>query len=73
MLSRRYGPFCVLLVCLLFGASPAHAQSAKGPGLPDLSRSLQELAGKVSPSVVQIFVTGYADPMRAIAQPPAIR
>ena len=28
----------------------------------DLSRSLQELAAKVSPSVVQIFVTGYAAP-----------
>jgi serine protease Do len=30
--------------------------------LADLSRSLQELAAKVSPSVVQIFVTGYPPP-----------
>ena len=52
----------MLLVCLFLGASPAHAQSAKGPGLADLSRSLQELAGKVSPSVVQIFVVGFAAP-----------
>jgi serine protease Do len=32
------------------------------PPLADLSRSLQALAAKVSPSVVQIFVTGYAVP-----------
>jgi serine protease Do len=32
------------------------------PALSDLSRSLQDLATKVSPSVVQIFVTGYAVP-----------
>ena len=32
------------------------------PPLSDLSRSLQDLAAKVSPSVVQIFVTGYAAP-----------
>ncbi len=62
MLMSRSGPVCVLLVCLFLGASPAHAQSAKGPGLADLSRSLQELAGKVSPSVVQIFVVGFAAP-----------
>jgi serine protease Do len=37
-------------------ASPA-AQARTG--LADLSRSLQELADKVSPAVVQIFVTGY--------------
>ena len=30
--------------------------------MSDLSRSLQNLAAKVSPSVVQIFVTGYAAP-----------
>ena len=37
------------------------AQTA-APPLADLSRSLQELSAKVSPSVVQIFVTGYAAP-----------
>jgi serine protease Do len=31
-------------------------------GLTELSQSLQELAERVSPSVVQIFVTGYAEP-----------
>jgi serine protease Do len=50
-----------LLVLLLLApdwtcAAPA-AQAR--PGLADLSRSLQELADKVSPAVVQIFVTGY--------------
>ncbi|HVJ27772.1 MAG TPA: trypsin-like peptidase domain-containing protein, partial [Vicinamibacterales bacterium] len=62
MLSYRLAPICVLSVCLFLGASPAQAQSAKGPGLADLSRSLQDLAAKVSPSVVQIFVVGYAAP-----------
>lgn len=36
------------------------AQSVRTPGLTELSRSLQDLAEKVSPSVVQIFVTAYA-------------
>jgi serine protease Do len=42
----------------------AHAQSAKSPAraLTELSQSLQELSDKVSPSVVQIFVTSYAEP-----------
>ena len=62
MPTYRLAPVCVLSVCLFLGASPAYAQSAKGPGLADLSRSLQELAGKVSPSVVQIFVVGFAAP-----------
>jgi len=32
------------------------------PALTDLSRSLQDLAARVSPGVVQIFVTGFAPP-----------
>ncbi len=41
-------------------AQPAAArQSPRVAGLADLSRSLQDLAERVSPSVVQIFVTGY--------------
>ncbi|HEX6974334.1 MAG TPA: trypsin-like peptidase domain-containing protein [Vicinamibacterales bacterium] len=53
----------VALCVSLFLASPAAAQApATASGLADLSRSLQNLAAKVSPSVVQIFVTGYADP-----------
>src|SRR5262249_61937245 len=34
----------------------------RATGLAALSRSLQDLAEKVSPSVVQIFVPGYAPP-----------
>ena len=37
--------------------------------LPDLSRSLQDLAEIVSPSVVQILVTGYATPDEEDARP----
>ena len=62
MPSFRFASFGLLLVCLLAGPAPVAAQAAKGPGLADLSRSLQELAEKVSPSVVQIFVTGYGVP-----------
>ena len=52
--------FCVVsLICL---APPAYAQRPQPGGLSDLSRSLQVLAEKVSPSVVQIFVTGYGVP-----------
>ena len=47
-------------MCLL-PAAPAAAQGGASR-LSDLSRSLQDLATKVSPSVVQIFVTGYAVP-----------
>jgi serine protease Do len=52
------------IVLSVLSASPALAQSANPPrgSLMDLSRSLQDLAAKVSPSVVQIFVTGYAAP-----------
>jgi serine protease Do len=41
-------------------AAPPRANTSRG--LTDLSQSLQELAAKVSPSVVQVFVTGYAEP-----------
>jgi serine protease Do len=54
---------CVILICLQPGAGAAgQAAGARTPPLADLSRSLQELTAKVSPSVVQIFVTGYALP-----------
>ncbi len=53
----------VLLLCLLSAPVASDQGSAtRMPPLSDLSRSLQELAAKVSPSVVQIFVTGYAVP-----------
>jgi serine protease Do len=54
-------PIPVLLLAVLLSASPALAQSRQ-PGLAELSKSLQDLAEKVSPAVVQIFVTGYAAP-----------
>ena len=44
------------------GAAPAAGQTSKTPGLTELSRSFENLAEKVSPSVVQVFVTGYALP-----------
>src|SRR6187397_171016 len=51
---------------VLWLASSVSAQTASSaapaPPLAELSRSLQELAAKVSPSVVQIFVTGYPAP-----------
>ena len=52
------------LLYLLFLTSTASAQTATAPAPPapalvELSRSLQDLAARVSPSVVQIFVTGY--------------
>jgi serine protease Do len=54
----------LVLVLLISPANAAIAQTAppQAPGLSSLSRSLQDLAAKVSPSVVQIFVTGYAPP-----------
>jgi serine protease Do len=52
--------WCILLIT---GAATAHSQTTSRGGaiaLGDLSKSLQDLAQRVSPSVVQIFVTGYA-------------
>jgi serine protease Do len=61
---RRLVAAC--LAASLAAASPAFAQgaaqtapAARGlAGLADLSRSLEQLVEKISPSVVQIFVTG---------------
>ena len=61
----RSGPMlrCRLLLIAVLCLSLPSAASAQAvattPALADLSRSLQDLAAKVSPSVVQIFVTGY--------------
>ena len=56
----------MVLVALLLAVTPAAARGQavgpRTPGLGDLSRSLQDLAERVSPCVVQIFVTGYAPP-----------
>jgi serine protease Do len=53
---------CILVICLAAPAAAAAQSSAPVAALSDLSRSLQNLAARVSPSVVQIFVTGYAPP-----------
>jgi serine protease Do len=56
----------VLSLCFLLStasiAASAQERPRPVPPLADLSRSLQDLAAKVSPCVVQIFVTGYAAP-----------
>ena len=63
------------LLAVLLAPSAAHAQrsAAQVATLGDLSRSLQDLSQKVSTSVVQIFVTGFAPPdeddPRSTAQP----
>jgi serine protease Do len=51
--------FVFVLVCGLGFAPGAAAQSPRAAALGDLSRALQELADNVTPSVVQLFVTGY--------------
>jgi serine protease Do len=50
------------LLCLTAADSASAQTAARVPPLTELSRSLQELGAKVGPSVVQIFVTGYASP-----------
>ena len=63
------------LFAVLLAPAAAHAQrsAAQAATLGDLSRSLQDLSQKVSTSVVQIFVTGFAPPdeddPRSSAQP----
>ena len=67
--------FVALTSVLLLTPISALAQrpAAQAAALGDLSRSLQDLSQKVSASVVQIFVTGFAPPdeddPRASAQP----
>src|SRR5689334_5810506 len=61
---RTTGGVLALIMCLVFPPSAnAQSSSRSAPlGLAEFSRSLEDLAAKVSPSVVQIFVTGYAPP-----------
>ena len=58
----RIATAAILTFVLL--SAPAYAQrsAAQVATLGDLSRSLQDLSQKVSASVVQIFVTGFAPP-----------
>ena len=53
---------CLVVLCVLPAMGSAQSAAVAVPPLSDLSRSLQALTAKVSPSVVQIFVTGYAPP-----------
>ena len=55
-------PALVLAVTLGLHICPPSvaAQAVRQPGLGELSKSLQDLAEKVSPAVVQIFVTSYS-------------
>ena len=52
----------LLLIPATATAQAAQPRSSPSRGLTELSQSLQDLAERVSPSVVQIFVTGYAEP-----------
>jgi serine protease Do len=75
MLNVLVRPLCVLLL-LIVSPSLLAAQSARALSVATLgqfSQSLQDLADRVSPAVVQIFVVGYAPPddeeSRAGAEP----
>lgn len=67
MPNRPGVPLITVAACVAVLAwAPAAAQSRQATrpmaALAELSRSLQDLAEKVTPSVVQIFVTGYVLP-----------
>ena len=59
-----FRPLAVVILAILL--TPQESLAQRSPAavatLGDLSRSLQDLSQKVSASVVQIFVTGYAPP-----------
>lgn len=57
-----FAAVAIAMALLVGEAPPVAAQSVRQPGLSELSRSLQDLAQRVTPSVVQIFVTGFALP-----------
>jgi serine protease Do len=61
MIARLLTP---VFVFILIGVVPAHAQrpAAAAASLGELSRSLEDLSRRVSASVVQILVAGYAAP-----------
>ena len=68
MRLRHTALIFVLLICIDSEATlkgrttSAGEQTSRAQALSELSRSLQDLSEKVSPSVVQIFVTAYALP-----------
>jgi serine protease Do len=65
---RRLAACAAASVLLAAPSAFAQAATQAAPavrgfaGLADLSRSLEQLVDKISPSVVQIFVTGYSPP-----------
>jgi serine protease Do len=65
-MNTRTRTTLALVLCALWPLAPAAQTQApsrsKALALGELSKSLEELAAKVSPCVVQIFVTGYAPP-----------
>jgi serine protease Do len=62
-LRHRVQALTVAAVVGCAGHSVAgQAKPSSARALTELSQSLQDLAERVSPSVVQIFVTGYAEP-----------
>jgi serine protease Do len=66
-MQYRFTRILCAIVLAAIATAPAAAQtsaSRQSPAraLTELSQSLQDLAERVSPSVVQIFVTGYAEP-----------
>ena len=60
--KTRFVTALLLLLPATLAAQGAQPRTSPARGLTELSQSLQDLAERVSPSVVQIFVTGYAEP-----------
>jgi serine protease Do len=62
MSALRSLVIALALVSVWTPNASAQSTAPAPPHLGDLSRSLQDLAAKVSPTIVQIFVTGYTPP-----------
>jgi serine protease Do len=74
LMHLRVGVITLLSAFCLLPAE-GRTQPTRAPGLTELSRSFENLAQRVSPSVVQIFVTGYAlpdDNERSVAGDPVL-
>ena len=59
---HRYATAALLAILLIPHTALAQRSAASVATLSELSKSLEDLSQKVSASVVQIFVTGYAPP-----------
>ena len=63
--SQMVASTALLLTALASAAAAqGRSQTARSAALAEFSRSLQELSERVSPSIVQVFVTAYAVPDR---------